>query len=76
MGERLQCDIVLRGGITGGNVILLLSQSSPRPMTSGQLEVIGWCCCCGLDGRAALSARRGQDHFQTRIKEDPSSRSG
>ena len=72
MDERLQCDIVLRGGITSGNVyplaIAKLAETYDFRSIGGSSAgaiVAAWTAA------AALSARRGHDHFQTRIKTHP-----
>jgi predicted acylesterase/phospholipase RssA len=72
MDERLQCDIVLRGGITSGIVyplaIAKLAETYDFRSIGGSSAgaiVAAWTAA------TALAAKRGHDKFQTRIKSHP-----
>jgi predicted acylesterase/phospholipase RssA len=72
MKTRLQCDIVLQGGITSSNVYPL---AIAKLAETYDFRSIGGSSAGALVGAwtaaAALAAKRGRDHFQTRIKNHP-----
>jgi predicted acylesterase/phospholipase RssA len=72
MKTRLQCDLVLRGGITSSNVYPL---AIAKLAENYEFRSIGGSSAGALVGAwtaaAALAAKCGHDHFQTRIKSHP-----
>jgi predicted acylesterase/phospholipase RssA len=69
---KLQCDIVLSGGITSGNVY---PRAIAKLAETYDFRSIGGSSAGALAGAwtaaAALAAKRGRDQFQTRIKNHP-----
>jgi predicted acylesterase/phospholipase RssA len=72
MTERLQCDLVMRGGITSGMVypraIAKLAETHDFRSIGG---TSAGAIAAAATAAAALGSKSGQDHFQTRIKALP-----
>src|SRR6185436_14674716 len=71
---KLQCDLVMRGGIASGLVypraIAKLAEAYDFRSIGG--TSVGAIAAAGT-AAAALGAKTGQDHFQTRLKQLPGS---
>ena len=72
MAERLQCDIVLRGGITSG---IVYPRAIAKLAETYDFRSIGGSSAGAIaaawTAAAALAAKRGHDPFQTRIRTHP-----
>ena len=72
MAGRLQCDIILRGGITSG---IVYPRAIAKLAETYDFRSIGGSSAGAIaaawTAAAALSAKRGHDIFQTRIKTHP-----
>ena len=72
MAGRLQCDIILRGGITSG---IVYPRAIAKLAETYDFRSIGGSSAGAIaaawTAAAALAAKRGHDIFQTRIKTHP-----
>src|SRR6516225_6671545 len=72
MTGRLQCDLVMRGGITSG---IVYPRAIAKLAETYDFRSIGGTSAGAIaaasTAAAALGAKRGQDPFQTRIKNLP-----
>ena len=69
---RLECDVVMRGGITSG---IVYPKAIAKLAETYRFRSIGGtsagAIAAAATAAAAYGARNGQDHFQTRIKNFP-----